>query len=224
MLTLVETDSNTATLDVAIDTLLLQLKKDHPQAGPAYWANRCWALIYWQPVYLAVYSVHKHNGWMSFKKFQLALGNQSTSDDFILANSGFNKAADTTKIPFLLKRQALELMPLLEIYLDRLKKHIPINSINAWRLIADCILLVLLEISTINKQNTLDYSRRWLMAFGLFDRNGKPHSQLKEDFNPEHSGLALDRKSCCMHYLIEPNNPCNTCIKYSCTIRTRKRT
>lgn len=221
MLTMVQTNLKTTNLDAVIDTLLLQLKRDYPQAGPTYWANRCWALIYWQPIYLAVCSVHKHNGWMSFKEFQLVLDHQSTSENYILASNEFNQAAHITEISFLIKRQAFELMPLLEFYLARLKKRIPINSINAWRLIADCILLLLLETPTISKQYKLDYSQLWLKASELFDRHGNPHSQLTDAANSGRTGLVLDRKSCCMHYLIEPKNPCNTCNKNSCKTRTR---
>lgn len=217
-----ENSSSNAAIDAVIVTVLSQLKQDHPQAGPVYWSNRCWALISWQPIYLAVYAVHKHNGWFCFNKFQLELGNQTISDDFIFGSDRLQKSADITDISALIQQQVLALKPLLELYHARLINQIPLNSINAWRLIADCLLIAMLEIQTISNQQKLQHSSFWLNTFGLYDRKGNPHSQLKEYSCPDGNYLILDRKSCCMHYLIEPESPCDTCNKYSCKEQPRK--
>ena len=216
-----ENSSKNADIDTVIATLLSQLKQDHPQAGPVYWANRCWALIYWQPIYLAVYAVHKHNSWICFNKFQLELDNQAISDDYISGSDRLQKSADFIDISVLIQQQVIALKPLLEIYFSRLRKQIPLNSINAWRLIADCLLIAMLEIQTMSNQQKLQNSSFWLKTFGLYDRKGNPHSQFKDMSCQEGSNLTLDRKSCCMHYLIEPENPCDTCNKYTCKEQTR---
>lgn len=221
MLMLLINSSKDVNIDDVVTTLLSQLKQKHPQAGPVYWANRCWALMYWQPIYLAVYCVHKHHGWLSFKDFQIKLEDQQVSDAFIFESGWLKKTEAITDISNLVQQQALTLKPLLECYLVSLRKQIPINSTNAWRLIADCLLIALLEIQTLNNKQKLLYSSIWLQAFGLYDRKGNPHSQLKENLLHEDSYLVLDRKSCCMHYLIESGSPCDTCNKYSCKEQAR---
>lgn len=207
-------------IDSVVDALLSQLKSDHPEAGPAYWSNRCWALVYWQPIYLAVYSVHRYHHWVSFSDFQLGFDGKKVSGFYFSNTHWLNEDSAVQGNHSLIEQQALELKVLLESFFHQLTATIKINAINAWRLIADCILMVLLDIEQINDDQKVDISYQWLKAFGLYDRKGNPHSQLKPIYNPKSTypkeccSLGLDRKSCCMHYLIDSNNPCDSCNKY----------
>jgi hypothetical protein len=79
--------------------------------------------------------------------------------------------------------------------------------------------MVLLKIEQLSDNQKIDMSYEWLKALGLCDRHGDPYSQLKTTYNTEIiypkrcSPLGLDRKSCCMHFLIDVDNPCDTCNK-----------
>ncbi len=213
-------------IDSVITALLSQLRHDQPEAGPVYWSHRCWALVYWQPIYLAVYSVHRHNSWISFKDFQLGFNGKQTSG-FYFSNSNWLKESNVIRIKSnIIQHQALELKTLLDTFFSQLSSVIKINTINAWRLVADCILLVILEFEEFSNEQKIDYSYQWLRALKLYDKRNTPHSQLKvihkqkTCYNKKNidqdktSQLVLDRKSCCMHFLIDAKNPCDTCNKY----------
>lgn len=211
-----------AGLELIINTLLLQLKSEYPNAGSVYWSNRCWALIYWQPVYLAVYAVHKHHNWIFFNDFKLGFDNSSVSGFFFSKPNWLAEKTDNQSIDDLIDHQAHELKILLEDYFKQLSRSIRIHPINAWRLIADCILMVLLEIDEVNQPDKVRFSTIWLKKLAFYDRNNKPYSQYKQteiktsDLTHCKNRLVLKRKSCCMHFLIDPNNPCISCNKYSC--------
>ena len=206
-------------INSVVNALLLQLKYDHPEAGPVYWSNRCWALIYWQPIYIAVYCVHAHHSWISFSDFQLGFDSSQVSGFYFSSTHWLSKDHSIQEDISLIKQQALELKVLLESFFQQLTASIKINTINAWRLVADCILMVLLEIEQLNDNQKIDMSYQWLKALGLGDRHGNPYSQLKTTYNTEITypkicnPLVLDRKSCCMHFLIDVDNPCDTCNK-----------
>jgi siderophore ferric iron reductase len=206
-------------IDTVVNALLSKLKHDHPEAGPVYWSNRCWALIYWQPIYIAVYSVHAHHSWISFSDFKLGFGSSQVSGFYFSSTHWLNKDHSIQEGNSLIKKQALELKVVLESFFQQLTASIKINTINAWRLVADCILMVLLEIEQLSDNQKIDMSYQWLKALGLFDRHGNPYSQLKTAYNKKKayqkrcSPLGLDRKSCCMHFLIDANNPCDSCNK-----------
>lgn len=211
-------------IDSVINILLSQLKFDHPKVGPVYWSCRCWALIYWQPVYLAVLAVHQHHSWISFKDFQLGFDGVNLSGFYFSSPSWLVEENCTKKISIVIKQQVLELKPLLERFFLQLTSVIKINTTNAWRLIADCILIIILEIQDINISKKIYFSDQWLKAFGLHDKKDRPYSQLKPVYNQitkdnqEVKQLVLDRKSCCMYFLIDPSNPCDTCKKYQQTL------
>jgi siderophore ferric iron reductase len=206
-------------IDTVVDALLSKLKHDHPEAGPVYWSNRCWALIYWQPIYIAVYSVHAHHSWISFSDFKLGFDSSQVSGFYFSSTHWLNKDHSIQEGNSLIKQQALELKVVLESFFQQLTASIKINTINAWRLVADCILMVLLKIEQLSDNQKIDMSYEWLKALGLCDRHGDPYSQLKTTYNTEIiypkrcSPLGLDRKSCCMHFLIDVDNPCDTCNK-----------
>ena len=203
-----------AGIECVINKLISQLKHDHPEAGAVYWANRCWALIYWQPVYLALYSVHQHQSWISFKDFDLGFDGTSVSGFHFSNPHWLNDSKTLTDVSSLIIHQALDLKTLLESFFDQLVSTIKINTINAWRLIADCILMVILEFEEIDDTQKADISQQWLKAFDLYDKKDQPYSELKWNHAKDGSKLVLARKSCCMYFLLDSKNPCDTCNKY----------
>ncbi len=206
-----------ADIDLVVGSLLAQLKREYPKAGPAYWSNRCWALIYWQPVYIAVYAVHKHHSWIAFDNFLLGFNHSKVSGFYFSESSWLIKTdliqpAHAQEVHALINQQAIVLKTLLQNYLQRLSSKIKINRVNAWRLISDCILMVMLELDDMSNSDKLTFSNYWLTSLGLYDKNNKPYSQLNQLANNQ---LILKRQSCCMHYLIDAENPCSTCNKFS---------
>jgi siderophore ferric iron reductase len=203
-----------AGIDCVINKLISQLKHDHQEAGAVYWANRCWALIYWQPVYLALYSVHRHQSWISFSDFHLGFDGTSVSGFYFSNSRWLNDNKTVTDVSSLIIQQAFALKSLLENFFNQLVSTIKINTINAWRLIADCILMVILEFEEIDDKQKSDISQQWLKAFDLYDKKDQPYSQLKTTHTQDGNKLVLARKSCCMHFLLDSSNPCDSCNKY----------
>lgn len=209
---LLSLDSGSA--DKAIEQLHSQLAQSYSSAGKVYWANRLWALLYWQPVYLAVSSLHYENKVIDFLVFeQFIQGIAVSGYRPLTVLSPSSQPSDHTFISTdqQIIDQAESLNALLQQYLNYLQRITRISELNARGLVADALL------TTINQQPLSDHQKQqkadqWLAAMQLYDRAGIPLSALNHAPGTS-SPLLLQRRSCCMHYLRDRHDICRSCPK-----------
>ena len=200
-----------------LENLYSELSRAFPTAGKVYWINRCWALLYWQPIYLSVLAVHECKSILESQQLQSLIRNQSIYGFLPLEDSAIQPALSHSS---LITQQAKHLQTKLEQDFDLLSSIGRIAKGNAWGLIADCILMVLKKLPSLTQQQRLLYADQWLSALQLFDPQGKPLSELV--IYPDAESLLLNRKSCCMHYLRDKNDLCISCPKQPDPIRWQR--
>ncbi|MCO7224561.1 siderophore ferric iron reductase [Pleionea sp. CnH1-48] len=184
------------------------LQSDFAHGGKAYWSMRCWQLLYWQPVFLSVASVHCCQGALKLESLEQRVMNNSVW--------GYSFAQpEITPLPEeqLIHKAGEQLRVLCEHLFEQLSQITKIKRLTAFRLVADGVLKALVRFHAISSnsshENTMTLSHHWLSAMGLEDQ-----SQL---LLQESSGLVVQRKACCMHYLIDADDICGNCPKHRTT-------
>jgi siderophore ferric iron reductase len=178
------------------------------EAGPHYWASRCWTLLIWQPIYLSVFGVHLAAHAPSLSSFS-----QPVSNGFV---SGFclqDHQPQAASQDRLMRRSAAEMKAVCEHFFIELNDVLRINIKVAARLQADCLLAALIHVQSRRPQMrnaaVIDLGQRWLLAAGLEDASALLCVRLD---NGEER-LALNRKICCQHFRRRDGEYCSTCPK-----------
>jgi len=189
-----------------LKNLYSELSRAYPAAGKVYWINRCWALLYWQPVYLSLLAVHQCNCLLDTKQLHRLIRGHSIYGFLPLTDSALQTGTPDKE---LIKQQAIVLKNQLQQDYQQLLSLSRIAKGNAWGLVADCILRVLQQFTFLNFQQKISYGHQWLSAMNLFDHQGRPRSELV--MCNESKQLLINSKSCCMHHLRDKNNLCAGC-------------
>lgn len=190
--------------------------EQYPQAGKVYAATRTWSLMYWQPVFLSVLSVHGLKVAPRLETLEQHIQNGSIHGYF------FNR--DDVNIGHqdeLIHIAATRLKTLCEGYYQALSGIAKVPKRNAFRLLADSVLSALsrlVSIFPVTHQQVLAWSESWLMALNLSSQS----RLMLIDINATEQILGLDRIACCMHYLRDPQDLCRTCPK-QCKDTRKKR-
>ena len=189
-----------------LENLYSELSRAFPAAGKVYWINRCWALLYWQPVYLSLLAVHQCNCLLDTKQLHRLIRDQSIYGFLPLSDSALRAATPDKE---LIEQQAIFLKSQLQQDYQQLLSLGRIAKGNAWGLVADCILRVLQQFTFLNLQQKISYGQQWLSAMNLFDHQGRPRSELV--MCNQTNQLLINSKSCCMHHLRDKNDLCASC-------------
>ena len=202
----------------SVARLISQLQEDFPKAGKAYWGNRCWALMYWQAIYMSVIAVHSTPRIFYLTSFEVKV-RESSIYGFSPLSENMLPLLTHYSVPQRINIQTEQLISHLEKSLSLLTQHTRINLTNAWRLTLDCVFIVLQKLTGINDNDKCLFSQHWHHAFSQTPYFRK-HSLGYFDVNPsklfisaQSNNIVFKRTSCCMHYLHDRNDICSTCPK-----------
>jgi len=187
-----------------------QCLSSYPHAGKAYAAIRTWRQLFWQPVYLAIVSVHALNHTIDTAKLRQSV-KQGSIYGYQLAPSCPAQSQNTLDSNIVYT--ATQLRKLIDSLFVELSYIAKVPRRTAYGLVADCTLngLILLPKILISCSHTQirTWGIAWLEALGLSGAS----ALMKIITKHNESRLILDRKTCCMHYLNDPKNLCITCPK-----------
>lgn len=205
------TDNNQAShwLDKESSTALIKQlhqywQQQYPAAGRSYWAIKSWGMLYWQPLYLAVISVHELTMSFSLQPMQqhyqqgVIAGLQLPT---IKAQHHHSQQQAITNMAAHLKCYVVKLLTDLNL-VARLNERL------AMSLLADTLLAILL-IHAQRKPpfNIQVMAAHWLRALDI------PEAGEFIMLTACSDSLALMRKTCCLHYQIGDAAKCANCPK-----------
>lgn len=187
----------------AIAGLVSAVASAHPEAGRGYAPLRAWMALTWQPVVLAVLAVHRLGLVPPLDR--LSQGRRGTT------MMGYRLPADA---PVRGDERAMvevagdRVRGLADGLLADLRAVAPVKPRLAHRLLADRLLAVVLRAS-VGEVADLAAGRAagWMAAMRLDGHSGLVPVTL-DDGRP---WLALDRKACCLEYMVDGGGLCASC-------------
>jgi len=210
-----------------LQPLLSHWSQAQPIAGPDYWATRVWTLIIWQPIYISVCAAHIGGHFVNVKSVS-----QCVQDGVVMGygldSQAFAAMEKISQSPRqLLAAIAAPLKELIEQLYGELNGLIKLNKANAYGLVADCMMHALLALMDANPKwqqpHIISLAENWCEQLGLINRKGQAMSQLVAvKLDNQQSVLTLDRKACCKHYLVDPDDLCSSCSRLSWQQRLQK--
>ncbi|VUD69210.1 hypothetical protein TDB9533_04576 [Thalassocella blandensis] len=212
----------------ALQYLLDHCQHQHPDADKIYWSTRVWRSIIWQPIYACVGATHLHHISIDVTLMRQKLMNGTVN--------GFTFNETNTTIPEInnasigpvfaistLVNSAYHLKALLMQLMRELDDVIRINKRNCTGLIADMVSDALIQLHSmenmVQRHQYFSLLRLWCYLLNLTDRQGLPVSQrifLKQ------SQVFTERRSCCKHNVIVPNNACLDCPQTTSSCNTTR--
>jgi len=194
----------------AVEALFASLRSSQPDAGPLYWASRTWSLLLWQPVYLAVLSVHLAHRLPVIEQM-IQHGQPGFVAGFCLPPQPLHVARPERLLP----RAGAALRQLGEGFLPEVQALAPLHPKMAGRLLADGVLSALLLLQQhdprLANPQLSELATRWLASLGLADASS--FITVGADGRPVR--LALQRKVCCQNFRCHSGEFCSTCPKLS---------
>lgn len=186
----------------------------YPEAGPHYWASRCWTLLIWQPVYLSIFGVQLTGQAPSLTCFGQHISNGFISG-FCLQNHPSQVVGGSNQLQF----AANQINAVCGHLFNEFNAVLKIHPKMAGRLQADCMLAALIRVWEYQSQmcnaTVIDLGRRWLHCAGLDDASALMAVCLDDG----QQRLALDRKVCCQHFRRRDGEYCSTCPKLKMDVR-----
>ncbi|TXR54401.1 siderophore ferric iron reductase [Reinekea thalattae] len=187
-----------------IQQLYDAIAEQTPEAGHSYWLARCWSLLLWQPLYIAMIGTYEFGCVPSFKGFS-----QKRHSVYIMG-FGFERAQIySANQASLIKNSGQQLKPLFDHYREQIDrwKRCPLSFTQV--LLADSILanLVLLQKlkPEFSGEQILQQGKQWLAAFSLSEN-------YLSAFNIADDGsLNFVRRSCCLVYKTQGGELCSDC-------------
>lgn len=204
-------EQSTDWLDIQSSSLLIARlhqywQQQYPAAGRSYWAIKSWGMLYWQPVYLALISVHELNMSFSLQNFK------QHYQQGVIAGLQLHtiKLHHHSNHQHAINNMAAQL----KLYLAKL--HTDLNQVTrlnermAMSLMADTLLAILVihgkRRSNFDIQAIAAY---WLNALEITEA-GKFTVFTCCSKAPL---IGLERKTCCLHYKIGDVAKCVNCPK-----------
>lgn len=192
-------------------------QQQHPEAGRAYWAARCWTLLIWQPIYLTLAAVH---GCRQLPDLQSM--NQHTRNGIVAGFSLSKTRVQTKRDDKLIAAAAQDLKHLCEALQTECQNCFQLHSRLATRLAADTLLSGLIMLPTINPQlknnDILRLTEAWLHSLQWHGQS----ELMTVSINSNQQKLALNRKTCCFNYCCADGALCATCPKQSLAERQQR--
>lgn len=194
--------------EAAVGELVAHWRLAHPEAGPPYWGSRSWTMLVWQPVYLAVLSLHL-SGCLPRLAGMAQARRDGLVSGFSLPPAGLVRVDEAEGLAC----AGVALRTLCWSLFDTLAAATPLHPKMAGRLLADCTLSALLQAQRCDAR--LDNARlqaltpRWLQALDLPAASGLVAVRLDDG----RERLALQRKVCCQHFRRHDGELCSTCPK-----------
>ena len=198
---------------LVINQLHQYWQHQYPNAGRSYWAIKSWGMLYWQPLYLAVISVHELAMSFSLQPMQqhyqqgIIAGLKLPA---IKAQHHQNQQQAITIMAAHLKRYVVKLLAELNC-VTRLNERL------AMSLLADTLLAILL-IHAKRKPlfNIQEMAAHWLQALEISEAGEFIRLSACAD------SLVLTRKTCCLHYQIGNVAKCANCPKQPQQLKVKR--
>lgn len=187
----------------AIAGLVSAIASLHAEGKRPYWSLRAWTALTWQPVVLAMVGVHRLGIVPPVDRLsQIRRGAMMMG--YRLPRGRVFRAEDRE----MMSQAGTQLRHLAGHLLADLAAVTAIKPRLAERLLADRVLAVLLRLSVGRPPAEITLrAAAWLCATGLQGRSGLVPVTLA-DGRP---WLALDRKACCLEYLVDGGGLCASC-------------
>ncbi len=189
--------------------LLYQRVKDsQPEAGSAYWLTRTWGLLCWQPVYLALLSVHGCGKGLNFERF-----GQRVQRDYIAGFSDID-VVDADTVSQAIAQTGQQLAKLSVRYQQALNQHLRIRPGFCRYLLADTLVQYSVQLWSVQphraQQPLRHWLTQWLAACDLPTQVLSQLSVIDEQAN-------YTRTSCCLVYQCGDHPLCADCPRLRST-------
>lgn len=192
----------------ALQSITTRWATDYPEAGQHYCALRCWGLLIWQPVYVAMIGTHLAPCCPSLASFCQPLVDGCVNG-FRVHDHVPLRGDPESRWQF----AANEIAAFCRATFDELAQVIKLNAVAAHGLQADCVLAALLAIRrhrpAWDDAHVDSLGARWLDVLNL----GAYSAYFAFQQSNGVTRLALDRKTCCHHYRRRDGELCSTCPK-----------
>jgi len=194
------------------ERLFSHIQRYYANTHDLYGQYRLWTMLYWQPVYMAVSAVHLNHGIIDCSLIQ-QIRHGERIHGYVTTSLCFKPLVEKTDI--LIAKQSQNLKSALQQYFDVIEQFASYKPRHIWGLVADCIAMAMLQLQkqdkSISDQQILNWLKLWLSHMELTDGKGYWLTNLSRD---EQSGLDLNRRTCCLYYLVDSTDICISCPKH----------
>jgi siderophore ferric iron reductase len=183
--------------------LYRELQQHYPEGGSGYWLSRCWTLLSWQPIYIAVTAIYQTqtipdiSAIVQRKQPALVAGFSLSEVDIFSGE----------------ERQLIDLAgellsTLLDGYFVDFAALFPRRKNWQQRFIADALLQCLLELLQPERSNAsvVEHARWWLQGLKLPANFINSLAIAGED-----NRLIVQRQSCCLVFKLDGRELCQGC-------------
>ena len=190
------------------------LAQAYPAGGPAFWAVRLWTNLLWQPAYLAVIAVHGHGAVPDLRA--MAQCRQ------LLDINGFRLPPGPERqgeVEAMIGWAAADLRAMADRLLEEINAIVRFKPLPAKRLLAARVLGVVAQLERmqpgISQAEIASHAQSWLQALDLVGQGTLEPVELADGRDK----LVLQRKGCCLDYLVWPDRLCSSCPKQTRAVR-----
>lgn len=186
-----------------------------PEAGPAFWSTSLWNHLNWQPVVIALISVHRFALLPDISSLAQKVGSSGVAG-VRLASADVQRS----KPEQLIGIAGAQLRSYYEAILAEqkgLQRHsgqtefASVKPLTARRLLADRLLSLLVRLAPVlnvpDNEMLRAAASSWMAATGLESMS----ALLPIDLSNGREKLVLDRKACCMTFLRSGHEVCPSC-------------
>ena len=206
-------DDNAAFMAVLHEALAATYR----EAGPPLWAVRLWTNLIWQPAYLAVIGVHLHGAVPDLT--QLSQQRRGVFVDGYRLLPGPQSQGDVTAR---IADASAQLRVFSAQLLEEVNAEVKLRPLPARRLLADRMLSLMVWLSQKRRDLPVevieDYCDQWLAGMDLTGQGS-----LQTLTAPEgRAVLIVQRKGCCLDYLLDPDRLYASCPKQADDLRVAR--
>jgi len=193
------------------------LAATYRDAGPPLWAVRLWTNLIWQPAYLAVIATHIHGALPDLTR--LSQQRRGVFVDGYRLVPGVQSGGSE---PARIAQASAQLNLLSGQLLEEVNGLVKLRPLNARRLLADRMLSLMVWLSQKRRDLPLalieDYCSQWLAGMGLTGQG-----RLVTITAPDgRQALIVQRKGCCLDYLLDPDRLCASCPRQEDGLRVAR--
>lgn len=189
----------------AVRRLVDAIAAEAPAAGKAYWAVRAWGMMTWQPGVLAVLAVHRCGVVPRLDALGQAVRGSAVYGYTLPPDEVLHGMPE----PALIDRAGAQVRRLADRLLADLDAVIRMKPVLAQRLLADRVLGTLARPGLPQAADLAATAERWLAAMDLTGASALAPLEVR----PGVRRLVLDRKACCLTYLVGDGTLCASCPK-----------
>lgn len=178
-----------------------QLQTQHPLAGKAYWAHKCWQLAIWQPILLSLISIYALKISIPLSTLKVACLGASIYGYQIEIDKQYQGDGQS-----LIAHISAQCLQLTQSFYRQINQLWPLKVKFCQRLMSDQLLAGLAKVQLlvpgIDPLEFKAQTQLWLSGLALPKR-----------LIQRHSDGEIVRASCCLEYRLESVKYCSNCPK-----------